>query len=196
MTDEIGDTIGPLHEALHRFPFVHAYPADHLYISIQELGFVVDTPKLSDELSMDHIQEFIRHASIPISDFPAFNVTLGGFNSFLDTPFLDVHDDGWCYRIHHRLRDFVMAQPDDAFAYLPHVMLGYYVNSSDMESFPAQMARWRDRTYGSFVAPSVDILKLSTHDPDATPAVVHSFELGHTRGAADTISSSPAGDMF
>ena len=106
---------------------------------------MADRPAKSGESSSARIEEFCRQAGLPISDFPAFEIELGGFNSFLDMPFLDVHDDGWCFRIHHRLRDFVAGALDDTYAYLPYVPLGYYTQATEMGPFPAKMAPWLDR---------------------------------------------------
>lgn len=188
-TPELSDALSPLRDALGQFPFVRLYGDDQLVIPIQELGFVVDTPTRPDETSLDRITEFARHATIPITDFPAFRVQIGGFNSFLDVPFLDVIDDGWSSRMHHRLRDFLPSQPDDSFAFLPHIVLGEYTRSEEMGSFPAQMAPWRDRLFGEFIADRLHIIGIPTRDRDATPMVLHDFELGHERGPAQTIAT-------
>jgi hypothetical protein len=184
---DLGASIAPIRQLLEQMPFVRLLPANTLHISIQELGLIVDAPKRPDETSRALIDEFIRHATMPMCDFPRFAVEIGGFNSFLDTPFLDVYDDGWCYRVHHRLRDFLLLHLADDYAYLPHVVLGHYTQNAPMGSLPAVMAPWRDRRFGEFLADSLDILEFSTSDPFAAPTVLHSFELGHQRGAADAI---------
>jgi hypothetical protein len=189
---EIRDALAPIREALDRFPFVALFPPGSLYITIQELGLLVDAPEGSGESSNDRIEEFCRHAGLPISDFPAFEIELGGFNSFLDMPFLDVHDDGWCFRIHHRLRDFVPGTLDDSYAYLPYVPLGYYTEAAEMGPFPAKMAPWRDAPVARFTAESVDVLRVSTRDPLAMPEVMHRFELGHHIRATDSIREGTA----
>jgi hypothetical protein len=184
---EIADALTPIRRALAQFPFVELFPPGTLTITIQELGLLVDAPRRYDETSMERLEEFCHQAEMPISDFPAFTIGVGGFNSFLDTPFLDVHDDGWCFRIHHRLRDFVLASLDDRFAYLPYVPLGYYTQAVGMGPLPARMAPWRDTRLGSFTAQSVEILRVSTRDPLAPPETIHTFELGHHIGATDAI---------
>ena len=191
-TVDIRNALAPVRDALEQFPFVALFPPGGLYITIQELGLLVDTPEQSWESSTSRIEEFRHQAGLPISDFPAFDIELGGFNSFLDMPFLDVHDDGWCFRIHHRLRDFVAGTLDDTFAYLPYVPLGYYREAADMGAFPAKMAPWRDARIGRFVAESVDILRVSTRDPLAMPEVMHRFELGHHIGPTDSIREGTA----
>lgn len=196
VTSELAAALDPLRTALDAQGGVSLLPDDALTITIQELGFLVDNPSRPDEISRERLQEFCEQAEVPICDFPAFHVEIGGFNSFLDTPFLDIHDDGWCSRIHHRLRDFVLLAPNDDFAYLPHVVLGYYTEERSIGSFPAKMAPWRDQRFGSFTATSVDLLEMSTHDPLAPPTVLNSFELGHQRGAADTITGAGPKEVF
>lgn len=195
-TAEMANALAPMRRALAQLPFVAMLPVRSLHIVIQEMGFLVESPTRQDETSLALIDEFKQHAALPISDFPAFNIEIGGFNSFLDAPFLDVHDDGWCFRIHHRLRDFVLLPIEDDFAYLPHVLLGCYTRSNEMGRLPALMAPWRDRRFGSFVAETVDLLRISTADPFAPPEVIHSFELGHARGATDAIRDGHARDII
>jgi 2'-5' RNA ligase len=192
----LDSTLAPVRRELTQYPFVALYATESLHIVIQELGFLVDDPKRADETSFDRIEEFKRNAALPISDFPAFHIEVGGFNSFLDAPFLDVLDDGWCFRIHHRLRDFVLLPIDDAFAYLPHILLGRYTETADMGRFPAQMAPWRDRDFGAFTAETVDLLRISTANPAAVPEVIHSFELGHQRRVPDAVTSGDLKDVF
>lgn len=191
---EILRALEPLREALGSYSHVRLYTDDQLHIPIQELGFIVDQPTKPDETSFSRITDFARHAAVPVTDFPAFRVEIGGFNSFLDVSFLDVIDDGWCYRLHHRLRDFVPCQLDDTFAYLPHVVLGDYTTTTELGSFPAKMAPWRDRRYGVFTADCLQVIAISTRDFHTSPEILHSFELGHERGAAETIAS-PAQDF-
>lgn len=188
-SSSLHESIEPLRATLRELPFVQVYPDQRLVIPIQELGFIVDSPSRPDEISSELVQEFVHQAEIPVTDFPAFRVYLGGFNSFLDVPFLDIHDDGWCNRMHQRLRDFVSMQPDDSFAYLPHLVLGEYTAFEDIGSFPAHMAPWRDRHFGEFTADRLDIIGISTSDIDAPPEILHSFELGHERGPAETIAA-------
>jgi len=196
ITEEIARTLAPVRDALGTNPFVELLPMTSLTIVIQEIGFLVDEPSRPDEISHERLQEFCEQAEVPISDFPSFYVEIGGFNSFLDTPFLDVHDDGWFSRIHHRLRDFILLHVDDEFAYLPHIVLGYYTREHPIGSFPARMAPWRDQRFGSFMATTVDLLEYSTSDPLEPPKVLSSFELGHQRGAAETITSRGPTDVF
>lgn len=196
ITAEIEQALAPLRDVLEEHPFISLLPNDALTITIQELGFLVDDPKRHDEISRERLKDFCEQAQMPICDFPAFHVEIGGFNSFLDTPFLDVHDDGWCSRVHHRLRDFVLLPVDDNFAYLPHIVLGYYTEEHSIGSLPAKLAPWRDMRFGSFTASSIDLLEVSTTDPFAPPTVLNTFELGQQRGATDTITSGGPKEIF
>lgn len=182
--------------SLDELPFVRVAPVSSLAITVQELGFLVDDPQHTDEISRERIEEFIRHSTNAVCDFPQFLVHIGGFNSFLDTPFLDVHDDGWCFRIHHRLRDFTLLPVADDYAYLPHVPIGTYTREAELRDFPARMAKWRDRTFATFYAPAVEVLATPTADPFAEPEVLHRFNLGHSLGAADTIGQTAPTEMF
>ncbi|HEV2129412.1 MAG TPA: 2'-5' RNA ligase family protein [Thermomicrobiales bacterium] len=194
--DKTASALKPLRAALSEFPFVRLAPAESLAITIQELGFLVDEPQRIDEISQERIEEFVHHSSTPVCDFPRFEIRVGGFNSFLDTPFLDVHDDGWCFRMHHRLRDFTLLPVADDYAYLPHVPLGYYTRDETMRGFPARMARWRDRTFVMFHAEALELLAIATADPFSEPEILHRFDLGHSLGPAETITQRGPSDVF
>ncbi len=163
-----------LRAALGQFPFVRLHPDHFLHIPIQELGFVVKEPVARDELSQERLDEFVQHAREPIAGFPPYSVQLGGINSFLDAPFLDVHDGGWCSRIHHRLRGVVAIPPDTRYPYLPHVTIGHYTRRQSMGNLPAVLTPWRDVQFGEFVATEVEVVTLAVDEP-YPPLLTHAI---------------------
>jgi 2'-5' RNA ligase len=167
-----------LRNALAGFPFVRLHPDTFLHIPIQELGFVTETPEQRDELTPARLQEFIAIAQHPVVDFPRFEISLGGANSFIDAAFLDVHDGGWLSRIHRRLLDFVVIPPDSRFPFLPHATIAHYTKSAPVGNLPAVLADWRDQTFGSFKATHVEIVLLDTSTAYPELETVHAFELG------------------
>lgn len=163
--DALRGPIGELRAALDDVPFVRLHPDHFLHIPIQELGFIVANPSARDELSQARLDEFVHHARDPVSGFRPYQVRLGGVNSFLDAPFLDVYDGGWCSRIHHRLRGVVAIPPDTRFPYLPHVTLGHYTARRRIENLPALLTPWRDMPFGEFIATEMEIVTMAVDEP-------------------------------
>jgi hypothetical protein len=154
-----------LRQTLDEIPFVRLHPDYFLHIPVQELGFVVAKPAARDELSSDRLDEFVHHARDPVAGFRAYPVRLGGINSFLDAPFLDVHDGGWCSRIHHRLRSIVAIPPDNRYPYLPHVTIGHYTARRPIGHLPAMLTPWRDVELGEFTATELEVVTLAVDEP-------------------------------
>ncbi|MBA2278409.1 MAG: 2'-5' RNA ligase family protein [Chloroflexia bacterium] len=163
--DSLSPHIEELRPALAQFSFVRLHPDHFLHIPLQELGFVVDNPQQRDELSIDRLDEFITLARDPIAAFPPFAIRLGGVNSFRDAPFLDVHDNGWCARIHHRLRNFVAIPPDTTYPFVPHVTIGHYTAQAPMGHLPATLAQWRDSDFGEINVSEVGVVTLALDEP-------------------------------
>lgn len=179
-------------ETLDRFPFVRLHPDYFLHIPIQELGFVTDKPKRRDEMTPARLQEFIGMARQPVGEFATFQVRLGGVNSFLDAAFLDVHDNGWCSRIHHRLRDFTIVQPDTTYPYLPQVTIAHYIEHAPVGRLPAALSPWRDNTLGQFTATEVEIVTLRLDEPYPPLETVATLALAPHTATRIIVPSRPA----
>lgn len=186
--------IEEVRRALDRFPYVRLHPDYFLHIPIQELGFVTDKPRRRDELTPQRLQEFIGMASQPVAEFATFQVRLGGVNSFLDAAFLDVHDNGWCSRIHHRLRDFVIVQPDNTFPYLPQVTIAHYTERTAMGKLLAALSPWRDRTLGQFTATEVEVVTLRLDEAYPPLETVATLSLAPRTATRIIVPSRPAAD--
>ncbi len=161
----LGPALDDLRAALRTFPFVRLHPDAFLHIPVQELGFVTEQPRARDEITPRRLQELIAQAEVPISDFPPFDVALGGINSFVDAAFLDVHDGGHCARLHSRLFDLAATHRTPRYAYLPHVTIAHYTAAAAIDGLAAEVARWRDVRFGSFRAAEVEIVTLRLDEP-------------------------------
>mgnify|MGYP001351520078 CR=1 FL=1 len=189
----ISPLIEDVRAALRRFPFVRLHPDHFLHIPVQELGFLAEQPRRRDEISPARLREVIAQAEVPISDFPPFDITLGGVNSFVDAAFLDVHDDGWLARIHRRLADFVVIPPDQRFSYLPQVTIAHYTGHAPIGNLPAVLAPWRDQPFGGFRVTTIDIVRLRTDEPYPPLVVEHQFVLGRQQRLLDAMPGTLPG---
>jgi 2'-5' RNA ligase len=183
----LGPELAEVRRALQALPFVRLHPDHFLHITIQELGFVTEEPIQRDEFGVERLDEFIEMAERPIAGFAAFDLTLGGVNSFADAAFLDVRDDGWLARIHRRLRDFLILPVDARYPYLPVLTIAHYVADAPISRLPAILAPWRDTRFGSFTVDAVEIVLLQPDEAYPHLEVVHTFPLGTVRAAADVV---------
>jgi len=154
-----------LRAALAGLPIVRPHPDHFLHIMLQELGFVVNEPRRSDEISPERLEEFTSHAATAVAELPPVVIGLGGANSFQDAVFLDVHDDGLLARLHARLRDLAAIKSPPRFAYLPHTTVAHYTAKAPIGRLPAMLANWRDQHFGRFLATQVEVVTFSVDDP-------------------------------
>jgi len=151
--------------ALNDHPFIRVHPDGFLHVTLQELGFVCDEPRLPDEITPERLEEFTAATVAAIADRPAFNLALGGLNSFQDAVFLDVHDDGQCARLHGRIFDLAAIARAPRFSYLPHTTIAHYTRRVPVPGLAAALAPWRDITFGSFRVTEVEVATLRVDEP-------------------------------
>lgn len=175
---------------LDHFPFTRLVPHHLLNITVQELGYLTESPQGRDEITSEWLNEFIHHAEVPIQSFRPFDVRLGGANSYVDAAFLDIHDNGWLSRIHVRLLDFVSQPPSTRYAYLPELVIAQYIDVAPIETLVKELTPFRDVTFGSFRITTIDVMRVSTSQVFATPEIIHSFELGHEPSLVDRVAPS------
>ncbi|MDP9365853.1 MAG: 2'-5' RNA ligase family protein, partial [Chloroflexota bacterium] len=151
--------------ALAAHPHVRMHPDRFLHISLQELGFVCETPGRPDEITRRRLEEFATSAVGAIAERAPFDVLLGGINSFQDAAFLDVHDGGACAQLHARLFELAGVQRSPRYAYLPHVTVGHYTAGAPADGLAADLAPWRDTRFAAFRATEIEIVTLRLDEP-------------------------------
>lgn len=163
---------------LSAFPFVRSHPDHFLHISLQELGFLTDSPKQVDEISPARLDEFVTGATSSLSDAVPFDIGLGGANSFQDAAFLDVHDRGQCSRMHSRLRELAAVPSQPRFAYIPHCTVAHYTEDVAAPGLGETIARWRDRRFGSFTVYNLEVVSLDLSEPYPVLKTIAEIPLG------------------
>jgi len=142
---------------------------------LQELGFVVETPRKHDEISAARLEEFAQSIVEPISGMRALLVRLGGVNSFQDAVFLDVQGGGPLSRLHERFFDLAALPTLPAYSYLPHCTIAHYDGTTPLAEAQALIAQWRHEVIGEFAIAEVEIVTLDPNEayPElATYAVI------------------------
>jgi 2'-5' RNA ligase len=163
--ESIRATLEPCRAALATFPFVRVHPDDFLHVTLQELGFVCDEPGRVDEITPARLEEFAVAAAGPVNEEEAFDLTLGGANSFQDAAFLEVHDRDRCARLHRRLFELAAIPRAPRFAYLPHVTIAHYTGDVPSGGVAAALGRWHDEGFGTFRVTEVEIVTLRLDEP-------------------------------
>lgn len=151
--------------ALAAHPSIRLHPNHFLHVTLQELGFVCDDPSRSNEITPARLEEFASAAVGPIGERPAFDLALGGANSFQDAAFLDVDDGGQCARLHGRLFELAAIPRAPRYAYLPHATIAHYTRDARAAGLAADLARWRDVRFGALRVEQVEIVTLRLEEP-------------------------------
>jgi 2'-5' RNA ligase len=163
--DALQPALDEIRDALGGFSNVRIHPDPFLHVMLQELGFVCDKPKRRDELSPARLEEFVASVTPALADATAFEIRAGGANAFQDAVFLDIHDRGYCARLHSRIREIAAVPTIPRFAYLPHVTIAHFTESAPIGNLPATIARWRDREFGAFNVEQLEVVTLRVDKP-------------------------------
>lgn len=162
---DLEPALSELRDGLREYSFTRAHPDHFLHVMLQELGFVCDRPNRRDEIDHERLEEFVAAATPALAEAPPFDLRLGGANAFQDAVFLDVHDRGHCARLHHRLRELAAVPTVPRFAYLPHTTVAHFTTEAPIARLPATIARWRDRRFGAFMVPQIELVTLRLDEP-------------------------------
>jgi RNA 2',3'-cyclic 3'-phosphodiesterase len=154
-----------LRAALAQFPVVRLHPDHFLHVPLQELGFVCDRPGREDEISPTRLEEFVSGVDDPIAELPAFELALGGANSFQDAAFLEVHDGGACAPIHARLFELAAIARAPDYPYLPHATVAHYTAEEPSLHLTAAIAPWRTHQFGAFPVDRVEVVTMRLDEP-------------------------------
>ena len=157
--------LGNLRTALAGYSFVRLHPDPFLHISLQELGFVCDRPSRQDEISPTRLDEFVSMAADAVADQAAFDVSLGGVNSFLDATFLDVHDGGRCAPIHSRLFELAAIPRAPDFPFIPHATVAHYTGEAPSLHLADSLGPWRNVAFGTFRVEHVEVVTMRLDEP-------------------------------
>jgi 2'-5' RNA ligase len=158
--EDLQPNLTDLRRQLAELPGLRLHPDHFLHIMLQELGFVVESPRQPDEISAARLEEFAQSIVEPISSTRAWPVTLGGVNSFQDAVFLDVRGGAPLSRLHERLFDLAAMPTLPSYSYLPHCTIAHYDGTTPPDEAQALLAPWRSKPIGELVITEVEIVTL------------------------------------
>jgi 2'-5' RNA ligase len=144
---------------------VRLHPDAFLHITLQELGFLVDSPAKPDEISAERLEEFAQAAVSPAAATPPFEVALAHVNSFQDAIFVETHDGDALARLHEQLFDLAAIPRTPAYPYLPHCTLAHYNQPAPVADAVAAIAPWRHAELGRLSVSEIEIVTLDPGEP-------------------------------
>jgi 2'-5' RNA ligase len=157
--------LSAVRDHLQTLPEVRLHPDQFLHIMLQELGFVVGTPRQPDEISETRLEEFAQSIVELIASTRALPVTLGGVNTFQDAVFLEVRGGGPLSRLHERLFDLAALPSLPSYSYLPHCTIAHYDGTTPHDEAGSLIARWRNEVLGEFAITEAEIVTLEPNEP-------------------------------
>lgn len=150
---------------IEQFPFVRPHPDGFHHVTVQELGFLVDSPSRPDEINQTRLEEFTQAAAAAVAERAPFTIALGGANSFQDAAFLEVRNGGALEPLHARLLELAAIPRAPQFAYVPHVTVAHYTTDAPNHQLAAVLSRWRGVTFGELAVSAVEIATLRVDEP-------------------------------
>lgn len=183
-----------LQDTLAQHDYVRLVPESNYNITVQELGYLSSRPDGRDEITPQWLDEYLEQCQVSLKDFRPFDVRIGGANSYTDSAFLDIHDNGWFSRIQEVLVDFVSQPPRNRYPYLPELIIAQYIKSAPIGSLVHDLTPFRDVEFGNFRVEQIDVLRIPTTAGFAEPELVQSYPLGRLTGFMDRVTSAEPGE--
>ena len=154
------ERLGPLKVALRPFPFVSLHPDRFMHITLMPLGFPVDEPKRTNEISLERLQEIEERARVALSRFSAFTVRLANLNAFPGAAFVEAHDGGMLDGLRDALAlNCGLTKPLGP----PHLTIAYF-QAPDGTDAPQELisaiTRYRDWPIGEITVDNVEMTLL------------------------------------
>lgn len=154
-----------LREALGQLPGARLHPDYFLHIMLQEIGFMVDVPRRSDEVSPDRVEEFAHAAVEPIAALSPLRLSFSAANAFEDAVFLEVGGGDRLVKLHDRLFDLAAIATPPNYAYLPHCTVAHFDGTTPVTPACHTIENWRHSEFGTI---TVDEIEIVTLDPTET----------------------------
>jgi 2'-5' RNA ligase len=151
---------------------VRLHPDYFLHMTLQELGFIVDTPADRDEISAARLEEFALATADALSGMSPFTVAFRAANSFRDAIFLEPDAAPRLTEIHERLYALAALPRESDFSYLPHCTVAHYDGTTPTQAAEQHIAPWRERMFGSLDVVEIEIVTL---DPCETYPSLNSY---------------------
>jgi RNA 2',3'-cyclic 3'-phosphodiesterase len=172
------ERLAPLREALRPFPFVSLHPDYFMHITLILLGFLVDEPEESNEVSQERLREIEERARAAISDFPTFTVELANLNAFPGAAFVEVHEGGMLDELRAALSvSCGLKKPSGP----PHLTLAYFQapDGTEMpEELVSAVARYRHWPVGEIAVDNVEMTLLDLRSDYPEPETLARIALG------------------
>ena len=176
------ERLAPLREALRPFPFVSLHPYYFMHITLILLGFLVDEPEESNEVSPERLREIEERARAVLSGFPTFTVGLANLNAFPGAAFVEVHDKGMLDELRAALSvGCGLKKPSGP----PHLTLAYFQTPEGTEApeeLVSAITRYRHWPIGEIAVDNVEMTLLDLRLDYPQPETLTQIELGRAIG--------------
>ena len=176
------ERLAPLREALRPFPFVSLHPDYFMHITLILLGFLVDEPEESNEVSHERLREIEERARAVLSGFPTFTVGLANLNAFPGAAFVEAHDGGMLDELRAALSvSCGLKKPSGP----PHLTLAYFQppeGTEAPEELVSAITRYRHWPIGEIAVDNVEMTLLDLRLDYPQPETLTQIELGRAIG--------------
>src|SRR5918995_1642215 len=180
------ERIEPLRGVLRPFPFVSLHPDHFMHITLILLGFLVDEPEETEEVSRERLQEIEERARVPLPVFPAFTVRFANLNAFPGAAFIEAHDGGMLDELRAALSvSCGLKKPSGP----PHLTLAYFQapdGTEAPEELVSAIARYRKCPIGEVTVENVEMTLLDLRSDYPDPETLARIALG------EAISGQPS----
>jgi RNA 2',3'-cyclic 3'-phosphodiesterase len=181
--------------ALQHYPFVSTHPDHFLHVTLLPVGFVVDQPVASDEISFADLDRIATAGESVVAEIQPFDVELASVNSFSVAPFIEIHSgSATLLDLHQRLaraveRTVIFPDTDPGGdghenEFVPHVSLAYYTKEASNTQLVETIKWFRGRPIGRIAIRSIHLATIDTSQAYPPIVTVRDFPLVSPQGSA------------
>lgn len=175
--DHIASTIA----RIENIAGVQPYQESYWHITVKGLGFRVDHPTNSDELSPTVATAIATEANLALAPAEQFDVTLGPVNSLAGVVCLEVLANNRVQELNKRLLDSATEMPrspaDDLF--LPHISIAHFTSNDGLDELKSTLRSLRTEASQrpTFTVDRVDLILARLSESGPTFELIASYPL-------------------
>lgn len=149
-----------IQDRLSTIPCVAPIPKDCFHVTVKQCGFLTESVRYEDDISVNDLQRIISQAKEVLQTFSKFHVFLSKLNIFSDVVFIEVHDGDRIGELNNRLQAIpeIGKMEFDYPNFLPHISIAQFQNRQQFTRLIGCLEKTRDVEIGTITINSIELI--------------------------------------
>ena len=168
-----------IQDRLSTIPCIAPIPKDRFHITVKRCGFLAESARYEDDISVNDLQRIISQAKAILQTFSNFHVILSKLNIFPGVIFIEVHDEGKIGELNNRLQAIpeIVKEEFDYPNFLPHISITQFQNRQGFNRLISCLEKMRDVEFGIATISSIELILAHYGEEYPRIETLHTFEL-------------------